>query len=151
MPKATDISKKMESSIPDFEKLLFDSELLAAQTANALLLGRVFSGGAKDVKGAELSKYSEAYARKREAAGRQTAKKDLIFTGALFESIQVGTKNEKPAMGYLTERSEKIGTYQEEQNSTLIFQLSADELETVKTDVKDFVVNRLREIVKGWS
>lgn len=151
MPKSTEIAKKMEASIPEFEKAIFNSELLAAQVANSLLLGRVFSGDTKDINGKELSPYSEAYAKKRKAAGRQTAKKDLIFTGALFESIQVGTKNNRPAMGFLTERSEKIGKYQEEQNGDVIFQLSTEEIDVVKTEVKDFVINEIRNIIKGWS
>lgn len=151
MPKANEISSKLENSLPDFQKLMYDSELLAAQSANSLLIARVFSKGAKDINGQALTPYSEGYAKKRERAGRQTKNKDLIFTGALFESVQVGTKNERPAMGFLNEGSATIGGYQEEQNSTKIFQLSNEELDVVKNDVKEFVLNGIKDIIKQWS
>lgn len=149
--KANEISKKLDELIPDFQKLMYDSELLAAQTANSILLGRVFSRGAKDINGSDLKPYSEGYAKKRERAGRQTKKKDLIFTGALFESVQVGTKDNRPAMGFLNEGNATIGSYQEEQNNTKIFQLSDQEREVVKKEVSDFVLNGIKEIVAKWS
>ena len=151
MPKSTEIAGKIESTIPDLQQLSYDAELLAAQKASALLLARVFSDGAKDVNNKQLSPYSKPYAKKREKEGRQIQKKDLQFTGALFESIQVGTQNEKPVVGYLTERSAQIGGYQEEQNNNVaIFSLNDTERAEVAADVKDFVINRLREIVQRW-
>jgi hypothetical protein len=133
------------------QKLNYDAELLAAQTALAVLNSRVFSGGAEDVNNAQLKGYSAAYAKKREKAGRQTAKKDLIFTGALFESIQVGTSNNLPAMGFLTENEAKVAGYQEEQSGVKTFALNDSERAFVANEVKDFVIGKLGEIVKRWS
>lgn len=151
MAKSNEIGNKLEASIPDIEKLVFDSELLAAQTANSLLLARVFNDGAKDINYRDLKGYSKAYAKRREKLRLQVQKKDLIVTNALHLSIQVGTTNNKPAMGFLTERSSLISEYQEKQAAIPIFQLSDDEREIVKNDVKEFVLNGIREIIKNWQ
>lgn len=152
MPKANEIVKKINDSLPELEKLAYDAELLAAQKANELLFARTFASndGVHDSKNAKLKGYSKAYAKKRENAGRQTKNKDLQFTGALFESVQVGIESNKPALGFLTQRSAEIAGFQEEQNNTKIFVLNQNEIDEVKKDVVEFTMKRLSEIVKSW-
>jgi hypothetical protein len=153
MAKSDEIGKKIIATLPDFRKLARNIELLSAQKAQELLLGRVYSGGegAKDTKGKALSPYSTAYAKKREKAGRQVEKKDLLFTGALFESIQIGTEDEIPTLGFLTQYGADVSGYQEEQNKTSIFSLNDEERKQIKDTVSAYVQNSLKDIVRKWS
>lgn len=151
MGKATEISNKLTQSIPKFQELGYNTELFAAQLANALLMARVFSGGANDINEQPLKPYTKEYAKFRKKQGRQIEKKDLILTGALFENVQVGTSNNKPATGFLNERNADIGGYQEEQNGSLIFILSDDEREEVNKQAAEFIINGVKDIIKGWS
>lgn len=149
------ISDKIDASIPEIEKLSSDLSLVAAQSAQVKMLSRTFSGnkGVLDVDGRPLSGYSTAWAKKREDAGLQTEKKDLIFnknSSAIFDSLQVGISNGIPTLGFTKSKGADIAGYQEDQNNTKIWQLNKAERDEVVSDTREFVKERMREIIKSW-
>lgn len=151
MAKLSDIGRKIEATIPKFEKLGYNHELFVAQEALVQLSLRVWTdGGVKDVRGNLLKPYSHDYAIKRVVAGYQARVKDLEITGALRRSTDVGSKDGKPAMGFTDEDLSKIAGYQEEQNETKIFQLADNERKEVLEKGKEFVFSELRKITKEW-
>ena len=153
MATLREIAGKIEATIPEIEALMGELELLAAQEADVLINLRVFNGGAKDIRGRELKPYTEAYAKKREKAGLQTARKDLIFnkdSSVIFSNIRVGLTQNKPALGFIKEKGAEIGGYQEKQNNTKIFQLNDEERRIVKEKVREHLFKRLREITQQW-
>jgi len=151
MPKASDISAKINATIPQIEELTGRTELFAAQEALTVITERVFTGASKDSNGNKLSGYSEGYAKRREKAGRQSKNKDLIFNGNLFNSVNVGTSNNKPVLGITNQRSAEIAGYLEEQEEKSIFVLGDKERQQVQEAAKDFLFGELRKIVKQWS
>jgi len=154
MATAKEIEKKIIDSLPEIEKIGYDSELIAAQRSLELLFARTFAApgdGVRDVDNAKLKPYTLPYAKWRAKRGYQIKNKDLQVTGALHESIQVGSSDGRPALGFLTERSTLIATYQEEQQGNIIFSLNAEEVEEVKKTIAEFAINRMSEIVKTWS
>jgi hypothetical protein len=155
--KPEDLQKKIEGSIPEIEKMSANLELMGAQSARVQLELRTFSTGGegvKDIRGRKLKKYSEGYAKKREAAGLQTENKDLIFskdTSIIKDSIDVGNSDGRPVLGFTRSKGAEIAGYQEKQNGSLIFSLNATETEKVKKDVKEYAMAQLRKIIEGFK
>lgn len=103
-------------------------QLVGLTEMKARLKMRVFQLG-QDVKGSLLSGYNVTYAKKRTKAGRQTGKKDLYFTGNLFQSIETGESGGNVVLGFTNEREAQIAKYQEEREGTIIFSPSEEEEE----------------------
>jgi hypothetical protein len=61
------------------------TEAATSQVANMQL--RVSMG--KGIKDSPMKKYSKAYAKKREAANKNTNKRDLVWTGQMMRSISM--------------------------------------------------------------
>lgn len=152
----SDYQKKIEASLEEIPKITENADLLAAQEARVQLELRTFAtggSGVKDVNGQPLSKYSEAYAKKRKAAGLQTDNKDLIFskdTSIIKDNIDVGLSDGKPAMGHVKQDGYLISTYQEEREKKVIFSLNDQEKENVKNTVKEYLMSALKEMTKKW-
>lgn len=153
--------RRIEASLEDLSKLTYNAELQAAQEARVQLELRTFSTGGqgiKDVKGLGLTQYSRAYAKKRQKAGLQTEKKDLIFssdTSVIKDNITVGLDNNRPALGFILEKGADIAGYQEEYEAKFgrgkIFQLNQEEVQAVKERVSKYVIGQLKEIVQSWK
>ena len=145
-----ELNNKLDKAAPAIAEALSKLELRAAQTAFGILTLRVFTGtgGAKDTRGRNLKPYSKGYAKFREnyPGGRQTDVKDLQLTGQLFKSVDVGTKNGKPAMGFTNELASNKADWQEKQNKTVIFALSAEEKDRVVDEAKTQVIEELRKL-----
>ncbi len=140
---------RLNKVVPTVTEALSKLELRAAQAAKVIILTRVFtSGGSKDIKGKNLKPYSKGYAKFRENAGFQTDTKDLQLTGQLLESVDVGVKDNKPAMGFTNSLASDKADWQEKQNKTIIFALSADEKTEVVNEAKTQVIEELRKIWK---
>lgn len=149
-----DYQKAIEASLEDISKLTFQAELLGVQEARIQVEQRTFASGGqgvKDVNGKALSKYSEAYAKRRAKAGLQTANKDLIFTGEFSRNVTVGTSGGKPAYGFVTSEAAKIAEGQEKREGTQIFVISPSEKDNIANTIKDFIMPALRELVKKWD
>lgn len=150
-----DIESKITNSLPEIEKLGSDLELFSAQQSQVKLLERTFSGnkGVSDIHGTPLTKYSAAYAAKRIKAGLQVDKKDLIFnknSSSIFNSLDVGASQGKPAFGFSTQKGAQIAGYQEKQNNTKIFQMNDKERADVMEEARIFVFDRLKKITSTW-
>lgn len=152
-----DFRKSIEASLEDIGKINFQCELLGAQEANVQLQLRTFAtggSGVKDIGGKKLSKYSPAYAKKREKAGLQVANKDLIFssnTSVIKDNIAVGLSGGKSAMGFVNQEGAKIAGYQEEREKTVIFKLNDSEVANVSAAVKKFGMDSIKKISEGWN
>lgn len=149
-----DYKKAIEASLEDISKLTFNAELLGVQEARVQLEQRTFAlggQGVKDSSGNSLSKYSAAYARRRERSGLQTTNKDLIFTGEFSRNVTVGTSNGKPAYGFVTAQAAKIAEGQEKREGVEIFTLNQSEIDNVRETVKESLMAAIREMVKKWG
>jgi hypothetical protein len=152
-----DIAKKVNDSIIDLEKLAYNIELRAANEAEVQLGLRTFATGntgVKDVNGNKLTDYKEPYAKKRLKAGLQVANKDLVFKkqgSLIFSHIKIGTKESKPALGFTNKQASDVAGYQEKQNNTKIFQLTATEREKVNLAAKDYLFEQYKKMVQSWQ
>lgn len=68
--------------------------LVAAIRAMAVYKRRIFNDGLTS-SGVAIGRYSQEWSEVRRARGRQVSYVDLQFTGELFESIQVGTRDNR--------------------------------------------------------
>jgi hypothetical protein len=134
-----DYQKKIEASLGDISRITYNAELLAAQEGRVQLELRTFTTGGtgvKDVNGKSLSKYSDAYAKRRAKAGLQTTNKDLVFsknTSVIKDNIDIGLSDGK------------------EREGTDIFRLNEKEKSIVVETVKNYVMAELRKMVQGWN
>lgn len=157
MSSPEELQKKIAASIDEVAALMGTVELRGAQSARVKLELRTFSTGGtgvKDINGNPLTPYSEAYKKKRAREGLQTNSKDLIYsknTSIIKDSITVGLSAGKPALGFTRAEGAEIAGYQEEQNKTKIFQVASGELTDIKTEIKNLVMAKLREITKNWE
>lgn len=148
---------KITKSLSQLDILSYNIELRAANEAEVQLALRTFATGdtgVKDVEGNKLKNYSKPYAKKRKKAGLQIANKDLVFKkqGSLIASnIVIGTKDDKPALGFKTQQAFDVAGYQEEQNDTKIFQLNAEERQKVNLAVKDYLFEQYKKMVQSWQ
>lgn len=152
-----DYQKKIEASLGDISRITYNAELLAAQEGRVQLELRTFATGGtgvKDVNGRSLSKYSDAYAKRRAKAGLQTSNKDLVFsknTSVIKDNIDVGLSDGKPALGHVKPDGATIAGYQEEREGDDIFRLNEKEKSVVVETVKTYVMDELRKLVQSWN
>jgi hypothetical protein len=150
MGNLEDLSKKIEASIPRLQAASANAEVVANNEALGTILGRIFNDGQK-TNGSKIGSYtSESYKRKRESAGLQTNQIDLQFEGDLFNSVQVGTLNGRPAVGIINSDEAEISGHLEERYGP-IFQASLSEREQAISTARDFMFNAIRKEIKTWS
>jgi len=106
-----------------------DYEIAALHELQGRMIQRIFNDR-KASDGSSLGKYlSESYKKKRKAAGRQTAVKDLEFHGDLRKSIKIGTSSGKNVLGFVTDLSRLVAEGQTRQLEKQVFQASDDEID----------------------
>lgn len=187
----TILENKIDKIKNAFENGTFGDALVSAlNTGNGLLQQRVFTQN-EDVQGNSFGKYVgkktkakfspsknalqnkrnkalaglelTAYQRKRAAAGRQVAKKDLEFTGGLRRSIDTFVENENAAvLAFTNDEAAKIAHGQEVQITNIrngfkgttkgigikIFRLNTGEREQVVEQGKEVVKQIIKKNTK---
>ena len=78
-----------------------------------------------------IGRYSRAYSKIRQKAGRRIDKKDLEFFGNLRRSYTVGTFGNGHALGFTFDLARQIAEGQQRQTRTLIFTASKTERDTL--------------------
>jgi len=150
MASLTEISRRINASIPKLSVIAANGELLAANESLGAITYRIFNEGLK-ADGSPIGQYKNKYYQKRRSSkGRQTKYVDLQFTGDLFNSINVGELNGKPAVGITTKYGKDVAGYNEERYGE-IFQASDSERDNALRIAQDFAIKELRNLIKGWS
>lgn len=90
------------------------------------------------------------YKELRELKGLQTDYVDLQFNGDLFNSIDVGNFDGRPAIGITTEKQAKIAGYHDDKYG-LIFTASDDERAAAAESARDYLFKELKRIIGTWS
>lgn len=120
------------------------SEIAGIKTLEALMKSRIFNAN-KTTSGASLGRYrSAAWARKRQAAGRQTSVKDLEFTGGLRRNLQTGTLEGHAALGWTLQKYRVWADGHEKQVRKLIYQPSTSEIKDMLKAMQVTIVRRLK-------
>lgn len=137
------LKKAIERETP---KIIFNG----ANVGAAEFQFRLFNEG----KAADLSvmRYrSKQYKMIRERNGLQTAYKDLIFTGDLFNSLKVVRENEmNVAYGFVSQKEGLIAGYQEEQVGKPIFNLAKKEADLVLRSMDADVVRLIERSIEAY-
>jgi len=138
---------------------VFSDALVAGLNAGMGIMKRRIFNQSLDALGNSLGPYfSDQYERDRRRAGRQTARKDLEFTGTLRRSIEVVSVNNARAEIRITNPEEAdIARKQEEMIFNLlndlpynaygsgkvpIFELNADEVDIVRTTTAELLAQK---------
>jgi len=125
--------------------------LLAIKQAEVIFKNRVFNEG-KTTGGSTFGRYkTEAWKKKRSAAGRQTSRKDLQMTGDFRKAIKPVRKTDNRMTLEFTgdEVLLKIADGQERQiGKGVIFEFSEKEKKEVFTRVEKEVMRDIRKITK---
>lgn len=127
-------------------------EVEALEAGKSLMIKRIFgigaNGGGRTLDGDLFGEYTEAYLQKRIRETKQTnLNKNLIFSGSLQRSIQVGTNSGKNVLGFTDLELEKIARFQEESEIQInepIFQLNDEELSIALETVLNGVENSIQ-------
>lgn len=114
-----------------FLKGIKDIEIEAANNLKGLISERIFNKSAGVEEKLFGSYRSEAYKKKRQAAGRQTKIKDLQFDGTFKNDFNLGNYNGKVAVGFSTKRSDDIvrGQESDKQIGFPIFSANIEEVD----------------------
>ncbi len=110
-------------------------------------IGRRLWKDNRDIDNVPFGTYrSASYKKKREAAGRQTERKDLQFTGEFRNDFDLGKKDGRNALGFAQERSDIIADGQEgpKQIGSPIFAANNEEADIVFDKIND-EVNKIIE------
>ena len=111
-------------------------------------IGRRLWTDNRDIDNVPFGTYrSASYKKKREAAGRQTNKKDLQFTDEFRNDFDLGKKAGNNALGFAQDRSDKIAKAQESasQIGSPIFAANDEEVDIVFGKINDEVNKILEE------
>jgi hypothetical protein len=129
-----------------------DHIVVAVNQARGAMLNRIFNSeaGTKDVNGAGLGKYSNAYAKVRERKGRQTAVKDLEFTGTLRRDIKTIKNGNHIAVVIQSVEERKIAGYLEKMHQNRdIFDFSKDEIKEADAVALALFREDINQILNG--
>jgi len=128
-----------------------DFLLIAVNEAKADFQNRIFNSedGAKDAKGKGLGKYSNSYARYRQAKGRQAKAVDLEFTGSLRREIKVVKTEDKVLINIVSAFELRKAEYVEENYKTKIFTLNDDEHNIYKRKSNDLFLREIKKICRN--
>ncbi len=150
MPTIKQLQLNIEASIPEISVLAANAEVLANNDALGNVLDRIFTLG-KRSDGTPIGQYkSEGYKKKRSKAGRQTTMVDFQFTGDLFNSIQVGSLNNRPAVGIVSNAKAEIADNLEKRFG-VVFSASIDERDKAIEVARDYMFDGLKKIMQSWS
>lgn len=84
-----------------------------------------------------LGRYSLQYGKKRQAAGRQTGRKDLQFFGDFLRSYGAGKSGDVQAIGFFQDKARLIAQGQQEQTGKDIFTPSDEEIDRLMEIIAD--------------
>lgn len=101
-------------------------EISTLKTLEGDMKRRIHNDG-EDSFGKSMGGYSKAWAIVRKEQGRQIAKKDLQFTGDLFERVVVGKSENQNVLGYLIDDDRLKVEENEAYLNTKIYDLSVNE------------------------
>lgn len=150
MSNLNDIAKNIEATLPQISQLAADAEVLANNDALGNVLDRIFTLN-KKTDGTPIGKYkSESYKNKRKKAGRQTSSVDFQFNGDLFNSVQLGQLNNKPAVGIVNQKTAEIADHLEARFGT-VFSASQAERDAAMEVAREYMFEGLKNIMKQWS
>jgi len=125
----------MANAVKVVDKSVGKIMLNGANLGSALMQRRVFNKGIA-TSGKKMMYRSAPYKRLRVDAGLQTAHKDLIFTGNLFNSLTILGKSDKEvSYGFNNNETATIANYQETSSKQVnqpIFDLSKKEIAQVE-------------------
>ncbi|MCQ4139234.1 hypothetical protein [Chryseobacterium sp. EO14] len=134
-----------ESGVP------LDLILIAVNETKANFQNRIFNSeeGAKDAKGKGLGKYSNRYAKYRQAKGRQTKVVDLELTGSLRRDFKVLKNENNIAIKVTSESEQKKVKYLEENYKTKIFSLNDEEYNACLNKSARLILDEIINIYKN--
>lgn len=122
-----------------------DVEIPALKTFEGEYKQRIFNDGG--ATSGSIGRYrSASYRKKRRAAGRQIAYKDLSFYGDLLRNIQVGKHKQKNVVGFVNDKSRLIAGYQEKQTSKLIFEPRDSEAKNVSLSIAKGIAQKISRL-----
>jgi len=90
------------------------------------------------------------YKELRKLKGLQTDYVDLQFNGDLFNSVNVGNFNGRPAIGIVGEKQSKIAGYHDDKYG-VIFTASKEEKRIAAESARDYLFKELKRIIGTWS
>lgn len=145
-----ELTSKIERSLPQISIIAANAEVLGNNTALGDIGRRIFNEG-KRSDGSNIGNYTNApYINRRTSQGRQVNYMDFQFSGDLFNSLQVGLLNGKPAVGIISQKEADISGYLEEKHGT-VFQASEEERKIAMEVTRDYAFNKIKELMKTWS
>jgi hypothetical protein len=130
-----------------------DNIVVAMNQTRGMVLNRIFNSerGTKDVNGAGLGKYSNAYAKYRQSKGRQTNVIDLEFTGSLRRDIKVVQSDNKVAIAIVSNTERLKSSYLEKNFRKDIFSVSVDERKEFNRVLSKLFAEDINFILEGES
>lgn len=156
MGQFKDLGKKISASIPNLEIIAANAEVVANEDALGAISQRIFVDG-KNSSGNDIGKYAGSeskskgrYKAKRNAAGRRIDKVDLQFTGDLFNSLQLGTLNGKPAVGIISQKQADVADNNEKRFGP-VFQATDGERSNAIELARAFMFDGIKKEMKKWS
>lgn len=150
MPKISEIQGKIEATIPMIAQIAANAEVLACNDVLGSVADRIFTLG-KRTDGSAIGEYKIGpYKQKRKNLGRQTSYVDFQFKGDLFNSLNVGVLNDKPAVGIVSEEQAIISDHLDKRFG-ITFQASIGERDKAIAVAREYLFANLKEVVKKWS
>jgi hypothetical protein len=156
MSQFKDLGKKIAASIPNLEIIAANAEIVANEDALGAISQRIFVDG-KNADGTDIGQYAGEnskskgrYKAKRNAAGRRIDKVDLQFNGNLFNSLQLGTLNGKPAVGIISPKQADIADHNEKRFG-IVFQATEQEKDNAIELARAFMFDGIKKEMKKWS
>ena len=128
-------------------------ELASLQVLKKSILDRVFNkDGGVATDGTPLGEYkSLSWLDKRRNKNFTNILKNLYYNGDMFNSIVTGTKGEQLGLGFNNKDIAEIARHQENSEKQVnrdIFYPTIEEIELVREDLRQNIINKIRECFK---
>lgn len=150
MSNLKQLANNIKASIPSIKVAMANSEVAGTQDVLGDVTSRIFVKGIK-TDGSDIGQYVNGpYKAKRNENGKRIDKVDLQYNGDLFNSVNTGKFNGKPAVGITSERQAEIAGYNEERYG-MIFTATQEEKQTAAESARDFLFKELKRIIATWS
>lgn len=128
-------------------------ELASLQLLKKYILDRVFNkDGGVATDGTPLGEYkSLSWLDKRRNKNFTNILKNLYYNGDMFNSIVTGTKGEQLGLGFNNKDIAEIARHQENSENQVdrdIFYPTIEEIDLVREDLRQNIINKIRECFK---
>jgi len=137
----------LEKLLRNLSNFKVDYTFEAAKKAEEIFKSRLFTvGGAEDVTGAKLPRYSPGYARKK---GKRASTWDLQDSGSLMGSIRAVAKgkNKRAVLMIVGDQLDKMEGLEKRSGKT-IFEISEKERKEIIDYITKEILRDIRKIIK---